>query len=149
SFFAASINAGVTASAAGAAPTRTAKALMPSAPAPLSTSRFVSFLRKAFPNLLSGQAFGAKPNRLGRLGKSPGRPVKAYLRPGAKAQKHVRVNARNKIDAGYLSCWEHLPMIHAPAGRPNRASGGWPWPWQPRTEIFPLLNTARSCARQS
>jgi MFS family permease len=34
-------------------------------------------------------------------------------------------------------------------GGPYGASGGWPWPWQPLTEIFPLLNTARSCARQS
>jgi len=46
-------------------------------------------------------------------------------------QQHFRVNARNKIAAGCSSYWEHVPVIHAPAGRPYGASGGWPWPWQP------------------
>src|SRR5262249_3253835 len=86
---------------------------MPSAPAPLSTSRFVSFLRMAFPNLLSGQAFGATPNRLGSLGKSPGRPGKAYLRPGAKAHAETRSRERAEQNRRRLSIVSPRRLPHS------------------------------------
>src|SRR4029079_3176306 len=121
SFFAASIKAGVIASAAGAAATRTAKALRPSAPAPLSKSRFVSCLITASSNFLSASFLfdhfvGAgeqcrrygEPERLGRL--DINRQLKFYRRLHRQA-----VCARaleNAVDVGRRA-FELIRQIHS------------------------------------